>query len=89
MEQTWTGRSLGFLLQSISGQKGVQLDQRKKQCFRVVARIADVLEGRTDTLREIRDPEAPGLSYVTLARREARMWSGGAELHAEDGATGT
>ncbi|CAD7922663.1 unnamed protein product [Amoebophrya sp. A120] len=74
LEQTWCGRSLEFLLNAVSGQKGIQLDTQKKQCFRVVARIADVLEGRSDALRTISDPETPGISYVTLARREARMW---------------
>lgn len=45
-EKTWTGRSVPALLQCLYGVH--RLTPKKKVCFRVIQRLADVLQGVTD-----------------------------------------
>jgi len=67
LEQTWIGRSLENLLACLTGEKA--LHPRKRVTFRVLSRMADVLEGRTDALRP-----SEILSLEDLKQRESQMW---------------
>jgi len=71
-ECTWTGRSIETLLQCFAGKERVQA--RGKVAYRVVARIADVLEGRSDLWRgELRAYRG----CLEMAEKECNMWDEG------------
>ena len=71
VEQTWSGRNTDLLVESLAGVRASKLNIRKKPAFRVLARLADVLQGRSDVFRKI---TTPGTGYLAMARREAAMW---------------
>jgi len=68
VEHTWTGRSVPCLMAALSGNRALQCD--KKQALRVIMRMADIFEGRTDVL----EPLGPGPTVAELAKRETTMW---------------
>lgn len=68
IEQTWTGRSLENLLLCLAGD--FALDRTKKVMFRVLARVADVLQGCSDVARTCE----MGLSLKQIVEAEAVMW---------------
>ncbi|CBZ50107.1 hypothetical protein NCLIV_005830 [Neospora caninum Liverpool] len=68
VERTWTGREMKFLLLNLSGLERV--DVRMKLAFRLLSRIADVLEGHPDHL----DAREEQISLSFLAKREQNMW---------------
>ncbi|CAD7967590.1 unnamed protein product, partial [Amoebophrya sp. A25] len=76
VERTWSGRNLEALLACLSGPS--KLTAKGKQAFRVFVRIADVLEGRPDSvepLSEMKHDVIDGRLYVdVLALREREMF---------------
>ena len=71
IEQTWCGRSIENLMRCLEPAKET-LTRNKKVAFRLMARIADVLEGRTDVLRE----STTGYTLKQICEREIVMWDG-------------
>eukprot|EP00921_Rhytidocystis_pertsovi_P000727 GHVQ01001281.1.p1 GENE.GHVQ01001281.1~~GHVQ01001281.1.p1 ORF type:complete len:1562 (+),score=205.48 GHVQ01001281.1:31-4716(+) len=67
IERTWTGRDVGVLLGALSGGQRVSVD--KKVGFRIVSRLADVLEGRPDSL-----DFQKSIVLRDLCGREQQMW---------------
>jgi len=74
IEQTWTGRSWKVLMNCL--RSADRLDSRKKVAFRALVRIADVLEGRTDSVHK-----KVGSGVTRLASREKQMWDEAAIRH--------
>eukprot|EP00929_Paragymnodinium_shiwhaense_P058630 TRINITY_DN29370_c1_g1_i2.p1 TRINITY_DN29370_c1_g1~~TRINITY_DN29370_c1_g1_i2.p1 ORF type:complete len:2068 (+),score=611.52 TRINITY_DN29370_c1_g1_i2:450-6206(+) len=69
LERCWIGRSLVVMQDCLNGEDA--LDHEKKVGYRVLARIADILEGRSDGLRSHR---SAGPSLQEVAARESKMW---------------
>lgn len=67
VEKTWAGRSVETLLQSLSGV--AQLRAQQKVAYRIISRLADVLEGRPDQMRK-KDDRIMEL----MAENERAMW---------------
>mmetsp|Transcript_21913 Transcript_21913/g.50031 ORF Transcript_21913/g.50031 Transcript_21913/m.50031 type:complete len:1835 (+) Transcript_21913:112-5616(+) len=69
IEDTWIGRSVGSLMECLSpGPRALQND--KKQALRVLIRLADIFEGKTDVLA----PAGSGPTLEELVNSEAKMW---------------
>jgi len=68
IEQTWLGRSMSNLASCLAGEH--LLDRRKKVAFRVLSRMADIVEGRHDLFMKRRE----GWSLIEISERERRMW---------------
>jgi len=62
IERTWTGRTVETLLRALAGPYRVKA--RGKTAFRIVARIADVLEGRTDAKQQVHHALHHGVNQV-------------------------
>ncbi|CAD7945290.1 unnamed protein product [Amoebophrya sp. A120] len=79
VERTWSGRNLEALLSCLTGPQ--KLSVRGPQSFRVFMRIADVLQGRPDSLEplsELKHDAVDGKLYVdVLAEREREMFDQG------------
>jgi len=71
IERTWTGRNLEALLSCLGSRD--RLDVYSRQAFRVVARVADVLEGRSDSL-DSRKPTRERHIF-DIGHREAQMFN--------------
>jgi len=94
IELTWMGRNLEYLLGCLSSKDC--LDNRQKQAYRVIHRVADVLEGAPDS-KEINKPPVPddkakksmNSSAEVRGEKDAAMWNVEALLHSartvEDG----
>merc|ERR1711871_1075265 len=67
VEGTWTGRSLENLLQCLAGKD--RLKSRQKVAYRVINRIADVLEGRSD-ITGGKEPEERSCQDMGLQERK-------------------
>lgn len=68
-ERTWTGRSVETLLQCFSGLERVRA--RYKVGFRILCRMADVLDGHSDFLESSEDEEG---QLQRLLEEEAQIW---------------
>lgn len=68
-EGSWTGRSVETLLQCISGSE--RLNARGKVAYRVLCRIADCLEGKSDKPGEDEIEDRPSRE---MAAEEVKMW---------------
>ncbi|CAK8989138.1 unnamed protein product [Durusdinium trenchii] len=68
LEQTWLGRSLENLLQCFQGER--QLLRNKKVTIRILAQMANVVEGRSSYQGRVRKMR----SLTELAEEEAKMW---------------
>jgi len=66
-ERTWTGRSVETLMQCFTGKE--KLKARGKVAFRILVRVADILEGRSDSIRTEEE-----ITCMTLANEELKMW---------------
>ncbi|CDI83997.1 leucine rich repeat containing protein, putative [Eimeria acervulina] len=73
VERTWTGRDVNVLLTSLSGTH--KLNPKKKEAFRIVCRLADIIQGWPDTPDAAKD-----LSLRALCSREGEMWDDDAAL---------
>mmetsp|Transcript_7849 Transcript_7849/g.18297 ORF Transcript_7849/g.18297 Transcript_7849/m.18297 type:complete len:1939 (+) Transcript_7849:104-5920(+) len=69
VERTWTGRAVETLMQVLAGRD--RLKPNGKVAFRVINRMADILEGRSD-----QDGEESEERYAAteLAKEEVKMW---------------
>merc|ERR1719326_2270429 len=67
LEISWTGRSVENLMACLTGAE--RLDPNKRQGFRMINRIADVMEGGSDAFRRF------DMSSLERAQAEAQMWS--------------
>ncbi|PFH35368.1 leucine rich repeat-containing protein [Besnoitia besnoiti] len=68
IERSWTGRDMKILLLNLSGLE--RCNVRMKVAFRLLSRMADVLEGHPDTF----DAREDQISLSLLAKRERSMW---------------
>ncbi|KAL8427934.1 hypothetical protein Efla_003448 [Eimeria flavescens] len=67
LERTWAGRDVGILMSCLSGLN--KLNVKKKVAFRIVCRLADIVEGWPDT------PDVgKEIGLRVLCGREAEMW---------------
>ncbi|KAL8448742.1 hypothetical protein Emag_003868 [Eimeria magna] len=67
LERTWTGRDVSTLVSCLSGLN--KLNVKKKVAFRVLCRLADIIEGWPDTPDVGKD-----MGLRVLCGREAEMW---------------
>ncbi|KAL8271038.1 hypothetical protein Esti_005023 [Eimeria stiedai] len=67
LERTWTGRDVSILVSCLSGLN--KLNVKKKVAFRVLCRLADIIEGWPDTPDVGKD-----MGLRALCGREAEMW---------------
>lgn len=69
LEQTWTGRSVDNLIKCFQDQNA--LNRSKRVLFRVLSRIADVMEGVPDFIGDRKEP----FGLQELAWKESQMWN--------------
>lgn len=69
IERCWIGRSLEYLTSSLRGDRA--LDRSKKVALRVLCRIADILEGRTDGRTDYRNLGSANDNQFAVTLEEA------------------
>lgn len=72
IEQCWLGRSLVTLMRSFTGDYALSVS--KKVALRVLGRLADVIEGRTDEPIGGKPFRSEGIPFSEVAANEERIW---------------